>query len=57
MSKVETLNTPMRFKVVVLYKKQEITYIFHAVHLQELCELVQDEFPNSKILSVIGGGY
>jgi hypothetical protein len=48
--------TTTRFKVVVLYKKQEHVHIFRAITLEDLAKQVQDEFPGGRILSAIGGG-
>lgn len=45
----------MRFKVVVMYKTHEITHVFQAEHLEELEEMIMKKFPNSKIISIIGG--
>lgn len=47
---------PMRFTVELLWKNNTIKHVFRAVHLEDLCTQIQDEFPKAKVISVIGGG-
>ena len=49
-------TTPYRFKVELEYKNKEYTHVFYATHLLELSEKIEDKFPNSRIISVVGGG-
>jgi len=48
--------SPMRFKVELLLNGREFTHIFYAIHLQELSEKIDTEFPKATILGIIGGG-
>ncbi len=47
---------PMKFKVEVEWHDTIIKHTFFAHHLEELSEKILDEYPNAKVISVIGGG-
>ena len=48
-------NTPMKFKVELIWKNKTFIHVFRAISLQDLSEQIEDMFPKAKILSAIGG--
>lgn len=49
-------NQTMKFTVELIYKNKEIKYIFNAINLEQLDDMIEKRYPKCKVISIFGGG-